>query len=257
MRIYIGLDDTDTIDAPFGTGKLARWLSAALPDGCRCQGVVRQQLLVSPEIAYTSHNSAACIMADVAAAALLPAVIDQAVRTIVDNAVPGSDPGLCVATESDPALAGLMVFGRACTHRVCTRSQATAAAGAAHLSGHGGTDDGIIGAAAAVGLTAEGWLGRYIELDGLRDTPAEVSVAQLSARGIRVMAVDRDAPAPAPEDRVLTNGWLRPMHMARGPVLLVGCEAPGLWRNLHAKKRKHGRGLDTPQCAGAVKTAAR
>ena len=32
-----------------------------------------------------------------------------------------------------------------------------------HLSGHGGTNDGIIGATAAVGLTACGWSARFLE----------------------------------------------------------------------------------------------
>lgn len=64
MRIYVGFDDTDTIDAERGTGKLARWFEQAIPEGGRLWGVVRQQLLLDPGIPYTSHNSSACAVID-------------------------------------------------------------------------------------------------------------------------------------------------------------------------------------------------
>lgn len=35
MRVYVGFDDTDTIDADRGTGKLARRFEDRLPEGCR------------------------------------------------------------------------------------------------------------------------------------------------------------------------------------------------------------------------------
>jgi hypothetical protein len=38
MRIYIGFDDTDTLDADRGTGKLARWFEEELPVDCRLWG---------------------------------------------------------------------------------------------------------------------------------------------------------------------------------------------------------------------------
>ena len=36
MRVYVGFDDTDTVDADRGTGKLARWFEQELPEGCPC-----------------------------------------------------------------------------------------------------------------------------------------------------------------------------------------------------------------------------
>lgn len=62
MRIYLGFDDTDTLDADRGTGKLARWFKNQIPDSCQISGVLRQQLLVHESIPYTSHNSAACVV---------------------------------------------------------------------------------------------------------------------------------------------------------------------------------------------------
>jgi len=52
MKAYFGFDDTDTHDAPYGTRKLVRWFQRAMPEGCECLGVVRQQLLVCDEIPY-------------------------------------------------------------------------------------------------------------------------------------------------------------------------------------------------------------
>jgi len=53
------------------------------------------------------------------------------------------------------------------------------AANKVHLSGHAGTNDGIIGAAAAVGLTISAWSGRFIEFGKLRDLQDGISVSDL------------------------------------------------------------------------------
>jgi tRNA(Ile2) C34 agmatinyltransferase TiaS len=238
MQIYIGFDDTDSKESPIGTGKLARWLNTELPVGCCCKGVIRQQLLVCPEIPYTSHNSSACFLAEIADPALMPIVIEKAIDHLSRYAVAGSDPGLCVVAETEPCMSDLMDFGNSCTHTVMSQAQAIRAAGSAHLSGHGGRRDGIIGAAAAVGLTAAGWLGRYIEYDGLRDYPRMISVSELNARHIAVISVGRDATAPAPQDMVLTNEWLRPRRIAHEPVLLVRLMEAGLWQNIYSKNKK-------------------
>lgn len=238
MKVYLGFDDTDTLASPNGTGKLVRWFQNALPAGCRCLGVVRQQLLVCDRIPYTSHNSAACMIVDIPEPAAVNRLIEGAVDHLVQHAASGSDPGVCVATEADPAIQGLVAFGQACTRTVATQGQALAAAGKTHLSGHGGTNDGIIGAAAAVGLTISGWSGRFIEFGDLRGLPGEVAVSDLNQMGIQVVAVDRDAAMPAPDDKVVTNGWLRPRLLGHCPVLMVVTQSPGVWRNIHCKRRK-------------------
>ena len=241
MRIYVGFDDTDTIDADRGTGKLARWFEEELPEGCRLWGVVRQQLLVHEAIPYTSHNSSACAVVEAAGPEALPSLIARAVDHIERLSLPGSDPGLCVAREGDASLTALWELGRRAATEVVTQADARAAARAVHLSGHGGTEDGIIGAAAAVGLTASGWSGRMIEYRGcLRSFPQSVAVADLEVCGMRVASIDRDAPLPAPGDRVDTQGWLRPRLWGGGAVLPVTQIGPGLWRSLGSKRRKGG-----------------
>ena len=99
MLVYICFDDTDTLDAGRGTGKLARWFENELPEGCTLWGVVRQQLLVHEKIPYTSHNSSACAVIDTACRDILPELTTRAVRHIEKHFIDGSDPGLCIACE--------------------------------------------------------------------------------------------------------------------------------------------------------------
>ena len=125
-RLYVAFDDTDTIDADRGTGKVGRWFEDGLPDGCRLWAVVRQQLLVHPDVPFTSHNSAAVCVIDVAgpglviaagpdgdgagdgAAAPTPELVGEitsrAVAHLGANWMEGSDPGLCVAWDGCRAL---------------------------------------------------------------------------------------------------------------------------------------------------------
>ncbi len=254
-RLYVAFDDTDTIDADRGTGKVGRWFEDELPDGCRLWAVVRQQLLVHPDVPFTSHNSAAVCVIDVVDPALtvaagadgadgegaaqapspqlLGVITERAVRHLHANWMNGSDPGLCIAWDGCPALPALVAFGKRAAVEVVTQEDARAAAEGARLSGHGGTEDGIIGAAAGVGLTSDGWNGRLIEYRSvfghLRDVPEPVSVADLTAAGITVVSIDRDAPVPLPAGSVRADGWLRPRLWAGRPVLPVQRDGAGGW----------------------------
>jgi len=238
MRVYVGFDDTDTIDADRGTGKLARWFEQELPEGCLMWGVVRQQLLVDPAIPYTSHNSSACAVIEIPDPSLVQTLIERGIQHIEKHFIPGSDPGLCIAAEGNGTLSHLISFGKLCATTIVTQKAAMQAATGVHLSGHGGTNDGIIGAAAGVGLTASGWSGRFIEFKKLRDFPELVRVADLERAGIVVVSVDRDAPVPGPDDMVDTKGWLRPRLWGARPTLPVTAAEKNLWHALPQEKRR-------------------
>jgi hypothetical protein len=245
VRFYVAFDDTDVLGAERGTGKVGRWFEDELPPSCRLWGVLRQQLLVDDAIPYTSHNSAAVCVIDVAgevdAEELADDLAERAVAHLERNWMDGSDPGLCVAWDGCPALPRLIAFGHLATVEVVTMAEAYNAAGGAHLSGHGGHEHGVIGAAAGVGLTVEGWSGRFIEYRGngraLRDYPDPVRVADLTAAAMTVVALDRDAPVPLPNEQVVTNGWLRPRLWGGRPVLPVERGAVGSWSALASEKR--------------------
>jgi len=227
MRAYVCFDDTDTLDCGRGTGKLGRWMMERLPEACVGWGVVRQQLLVHPDIPMTSHNSSACAVIEVPGASVVPALIAAGIALIEENYFEGSDPGLCVATDADiETLERLRAFGRLAAVEVTNKDAAREAAAGVHLSEHGGTGGGIIGAAAGVGLTSLGWAGRLIDYRvPLRDFGREASVRDIEAAGIHVLAIDRNVGVPRPDDIVDTHDWLRPRlwgGVAAVPVLWAG-----------------------------------
>jgi len=241
MRIYVGFDDTDTVDSDRGTGKLARWFEDELPKSCRLWGVVRQQLLLDDSIPYTTHNSSACAIVETSNHCSSDDLISGAVHHIERHFIPGSDPGLCIVSEDHPALSKLIQFGRRCTAKVVTQKEALQAALGAHLSGHGGTNDGIIGAAAAVGLTAHGWGGRFVEFGRLRDFPEKIRVSDLEMSGIVVVSIDRDGRFPVLEDVIDTKRWLRPRLWGGRPVLPVNGRGDGLWETVEERKREKNK----------------
>lgn len=238
MKIYIGFDDTDTHDSDFGTGKVARRFEKMLPEGSRLWGVVRQQLLFDERIPYTSHNSSACAVIDIADPAMKDVLLPMAVEHIERESAEGSDPGLCIACEGDSVLRKLISFGQLCAMRIVKQKDALQAASGIHLSGHGGTNGGIIGAAAAVGLTASGWSGRFIEFSGLRNFPETVKISELERNGIAVVSLDRDAMIPFPEDVVDTRGWLRPRLWGGRAMLPVLPRAKNVWEGMGEKRKK-------------------
>ena len=178
------------------------------------------------------------IIVEIPDVSMVEPLTEKAVEHIELHSFDGSDPGLCVASEEDPSLDQLIAFGRTCTKRIVTQGEALKAASSVHLSAHGGTDDGIIGAAAAVGLTASGWSGRFIEFGRLRDFSKLVQVSDLERSNILVVSVDRDAKVPAPEDLVYTKGWLRPRLWGMRAVLSTIPKGNGIWESLGEKRHK-------------------
>ena len=132
----------------------------------------------------------------------------------------------------------LIAFGKKCTQSIVNQKEALRAASHVHLSAHGGTNDGTIGAAAAVGLTASGWSGRFIEFGRLRKYPETVCVSDLERADILVVSIDRDCKAPSPEDTVCTKGWLRPRLWGGKAVLCVFPKGNGVWESLGEKRKK-------------------
>ena len=225
---YLGFDDTDTKTSPKGTGRTIRDFCATLPDTCRLQAVLRHQLPKRPEIPYTSNNSSACAVIETDDPGLGRFIFDSAAAYLTAFAPEGSDPGVCLAERKSVSDA-LVAFALACNGGKVSQQQAMAAASDILLAGVGGTNDGLIGAAAAVGLTRHGWCGRFIELGDMRSLPATVTVGELLSRGIQVASVDRDPLIPLPDDAIATGGWLRPSLLAGQAVLQVRADGDGRW----------------------------
>jgi len=232
--MLVGIDDTDTLDTP-GTNQLARRLAEVLPPGFTCDLVLRHQLLFDPRVPYTSKNGSASLRlrgVTGAATAELIAVLQAEMRAWF---VPGSDPGLCVAqTVPDDVRA----FGLRCQREVVTQEEARglAARHGLHLEGFGGTEGGVIGALAAVGLLAAGDDGRVVHLAGWRwpdDFAGPQPVAAVLARGVEEI-IDVAQGAPIRQGIVDVGKHLRPSYRGGRVVLFVeaedGVERGGRWR---------------------------
>ena len=240
MKIYVAFDDTDALNCGRGTGKLARWFEDKLPENASLYGILRQQLLFRDDIPYTSHNSSLVCVVEAEDEKIIPELIELATDHIKEHFVKGSDPGLCVCSEKSEALKQLVPFGLSCLEEKMTQDQAHFAATGAHLSGHGGTNDGVIGSAAGVGLTHNGMHGRFNELKKgdfrLRDVPEKTTVSFLKSVGIEVVSMERKGTNPVDSDVVRNFGWLRPMLFKGSPFLPVVLEEPGIWGTLVRKK---------------------
>lgn len=236
-RIYIGFDDTDDKDAPIGTGRLVREFIYGLPDEFHAIGVVRHQLPRLDGVPYTSNNSSACAIIDVAQGASEKKLKDRAINHVMAHCAPGSDPGVCLAHE-DKIDSALVEFGRTATGWKLTQKLAMEAARNFELYGLGGTNDGIIGATAAVGLTKHGWCGRFIEYGQLRKFGSELHVQDLLETGIQVVSTDRDPLVPLPGDKIINARWMRPSLWAGNPMLQVNNVEHGIWQPAHGKRKK-------------------
>lgn len=227
--IYVGVDDTDTLETQ-GTNQLARALVRRLGSRGNDAVVIRHQLLVDPRVPYTSHNGSASILLRTADSAdRLHDLIAQLRHGMQSWYVDGSDPGLCVATAVPREV---MEFGRRCQHEVVSEMEARELAErfGIHLEGLGGTEQGVIGALAAVGLAAEAKDGRVVHMASWPwpdDLSGPQDVATLRGRGI-------DEIRSVVSGRLVTEGVvdvgkrLRPARRGDRIVLYV-TPAPESW----------------------------
>lgn len=225
--IYIGLDDTDNKTSR-GTGRLARAIAATLPERFKVRGITRHQLLVDPRVPYTSHNSSAALHLMEDGDVDLSALADQVQALMLADFQAGSDPGLCVARTVAPEMAE---FGRRAKTEVVHQSEARELANHCNciLRGLGGTQDGVIGALAGVGLAATGEDGRFILVGTMRELDGVQTVRAILDSGI---AEVRSMDGQMLKDGLIdTDGRLRPAFREGRPILFVTPKEddPSLW----------------------------
>lgn len=215
--IFIGIDDTDSLESR-GTGRLARQVAAQLVSGNPLLSVTRHQLLVDPRIPYTAKNSCAAICLGVGGEPDFGKLFERTRALMQADFVPGSDPGLCLATVE--AARDLAPFGQQAQRQVLDQEVARCLA-REHgilLEALGGNGKGVIGALAAVGLAASGEDGRYIWVGRSRELSGLLPVQEILEAGIdSVLTLDGK---PVEEGLVLAEK-LRPARRAARPVLFV------------------------------------
>ncbi len=244
MHLLICIDDTDSKVSEKGTGAIADDLREMISSefGAPCSYVSRHQLLIHPDVPYTSHNSSMCFATE------LPddryeELLEKAQEVMVRESDPESDPGLAVADLAKVDRTVAVAFGKECKRKLMTKADAYNAAERAgfFLKELGGTGDGVIGAAAGIGLRLWGFdgtmKGRPKDL-----TPGETYTlgALTESRFIdRVLNMEGNA---VPEDEQLVLPEKTKVAVYGGLLtLLVEPEEdrPGFWQVPHRERMKH------------------
>lgn len=238
--VLVGIDDTDNLTSP-GTGRLAQRLMQQLAsqDLGEPLGITRHQLLKDPRVPYTSHNSSACLVVGISKVADVAAIEECAAGFLRDHAAEGSDPGLAIAcnevAQSDRL--ALSEFGFAAKRELLDQASARACAAqcGVHLSGHGGTEDGVIGALAAVGLHLHGSDGFFLWMPDVRNMPPGWCSYQHLMHTLPIDdACTLNGDRPSPDTTVEIGPWIRPLLLDGHAVLLLEriepADAPPTWR---------------------------
>jgi len=221
--IYVGIDDTDVVGSP-GTNKLARSLIRRVAAEFRCIVAVRHQLLLDRRVPYTAKNSSASILFEPRGAGSIEELGELLRRAMLEWFIEGSDPGLCITGRVPPEVTR---FGRRCQQQL-VQQQAARDLAAAHdirLEGLGGTEDGVIGALAAVGLVAGGNDGRVVNIGNHPDELAgQQDVSLLLRRGVAEVRLV-DSGKVVRQGKIDVGKRLRPNYR-NGQIVLFVEETP-------------------------------
>jgi hypothetical protein len=184
MRHYLAIDDTD-IEGTRGTGRLARQIAGSLGECCAITGITRHQLFVHPGVPYTSHNSCAVIHIESSGEESAVTIFSRARDLVLEDFIEGSDPGICIATQAQ-VTPDLIAYGQRAKSELLGQDEARALARTCgiRLEGLGGTEDGVIGALAGIGLAASENDGRFVQRGKLRQIRGVQPVNALLAAGI-------------------------------------------------------------------------
>ncbi|NLW90142.1 MAG: hypothetical protein GXY34_00875 [Syntrophomonadaceae bacterium] len=187
MMILVAIDDTDNLESR-GTGKLAAMLAENIEKkGWGKTGpITRHQLLVHPDIPYTSHNSTMCFTADIYNCSL-DSLASWSASFLERECAPGSDPGLCIACIDQVARnQELIDYAYRAKEEVIPKEEAYALARryGIHLSEHGGSGIGVIGALAGVGLRYSGNDGRFRGKLEIMPPGGVATVQEIKARSL-------------------------------------------------------------------------
>ncbi len=239
MIIFIAIDDTDNINEG-STGRTANQLRNFIEE--RGWGitapVTRHQLLVHPDVPYTSHNSAMCFKADIMSE-VYHELIEGAGRFLKTASASGSDPGLCVAREDGIVCPSeLYAFGYRAKTEIITKEEAYTLAERlqVHLSEHGGTGDGIIGALAGVGLRMSGNDGRFQGRTSLRPAGEVMKVEAIKSSSDIEVVESLDGDILHDSEDVILGDVIKTVLLGHKRKLLVYRNEIDIWQTCNKQQ---------------------
>ncbi|MBF7097311.1 hypothetical protein [Alkalibacter mobilis] len=228
MNALICIDDTDNLDS-IGTGELLEKLCFELKIKSLASAgfVSRHQLYVHEDIPYTSHNSSMCAKLETSWESW-DQVVGFCENYLERNAAKGSDPGLCfVQTDmiSDSAKQELISFGKSAKETVLHKKAAYDLASIygkeIHLSEHGGTGGGVIGALAGCGLRLYGSDGRLKGKIKPEDSQGIWPAGEICEKYGFSRLITDDYSDIDPKDPVALIPEIKPILWEHEPVVMV------------------------------------
>ncbi len=224
MRFLVGIDDTDTKETR-GTGFNAREIGKLIEKENigTVEGIIRHQLFFDPRIPFTSANSSASLEVDCNHPDKLKLLCFDYLNRI---APVGSDVGLCIS-DLESVTDEIIKWGNRAKVEVLTQKEGRNLANEAgiYLEGLCGTEDGIIGALAAIGLRKGGSDGRFIWLKGkqeLREIPRGIySIHQLKEELQLDKIISLNKKTVTDSDSIFIDEWIRPIHQNHQKILII------------------------------------
>ena len=244
MRLLICIDDTDSKTSEKGTGAIADDIRNMISTYFEvpCSFVSRHQLLIHPDVPYTSHNSSMCFATEIPDDCYDELKM-RAQIILMGESDMESDPGLAIADIDKVDKEPLIRYAKECKRRLMTKEDAYAIAEEAgfFLKELGGTGDGIIGAAAGVGLRLWGcdgtMKGRPKDLEGGKT----YRVRDLKQSAFVEDVLDTEGnPVPDGDTVTLPKKTKVAIYGGRQVILLQPVpEEPGVWETPDKERMKH------------------
>lgn len=238
MHIFLCIDDTDNLESR-GTGELASIIAETIEnrDWGKCKRITRHQLFLHPDVPYTSHNSSMCFEAELKEE-YFDDLISFASDFLSNESAKESDPGLCIVsadkiTDSEK----LISFGKRAKTELVTKKEAYDLAKelGIHLSEHGGTGDGVIGALAGIGLRMSGEDGRYKGKIKLNCAEKEVEAGYILSNTFIEAVRNIEGTKLKDNEKILIDDRLKAVQFDGKPTLLVQLSADENTGEMHYK----------------------
>jgi len=241
VNYLLCIDDTDEKGGP-GTGHLLQAICEEIEEKAwgQCSAISRHQLFVDDAIPYTSHNSSLCCEVRLSHPSVQD-IIAFCGAYLEEKSAPGSDPGLCVVPViPDAGLPRLIDFGQRAKRTVLTKEEAYRLAGQLeiHLSEHGGTGQGVVGALAGAGLRLSGNDGRFRGWYHLGREGERRRVEALTAYPFIDVVQSEKGNRLSPETMIRFGGDELKLVLQNGRQVLLVTEDSTGWRTLTKQEVK-------------------
>jgi len=218
-QFIIGIDNTDG-DGCVGTGALAMALAAEVESAGWAQsiGVTRHQLFDSPKLSTDNGNY--CYAVGIQTTRSILDVEDDVVDFVRAKAAKSADPGIAIMSRHSD-MPHILAFGRRAQTELMRLDWAQTFADEANVSlrALGAKRDGVVGALAAAGLRGGGTDGVFIHLPAIREIEGVLRAGEIRERTTVETILDEEGEPLDRDDRVETNGYLRPRLEGGKPVI--------------------------------------